>query len=58
MPTYYYFNPGIDGDLRVTLNVPTRATLQQLTFLIQSPQMGDRGLVLLSALNCRFGERQ
>jgi hypothetical protein len=54
VPTYYYFNPGVDGDLSVTLDMLTGRLLEQMTFLVESPQMADRGLILVSALNCRL----
>jgi hypothetical protein len=54
VPSYYYFNPGVDSDLRVTLNAMTGALLLQLAFLVEAPQMADRGLILVNALNCRL----
>ena len=53
MPTYYYFNPVLAGDLSLNVQVMT-ARLRQVLFLVAGGQpLADRGLVFVQALNCR-----
>ncbi len=50
---YYYFNPAINSDLNVSVQMATVGLRGGLTGFLNSPQQDDRGLVLLNVLNCQ-----
>jgi hypothetical protein len=50
---YYFFNPAINSDMNVTVQMATQTLRNQLIFVLQVPQQPDRGLILINAINCQ-----
>ena len=54
VPAYYYFNPTVNTDMSVSVQMATVTLRNQLTFLFMAPQEDTRGLLLINALNCNL----
>ena len=53
LPAYYFLNPAIVGDVSVNVTVMNARLLDVFHVLLEAQPLPDRGMVLVSAVDCR-----